>query len=235
MRVMKAALASIVAIALTVSVAWQEHAIARARLENRDRAAFLEQLRSAPDTRPAPAQEYTNEAWEQHAELVRLRTEAAALRSQLDQARAAHPAAAANGAGQLVPRPGFISAREARDVGSATAETMFQTFISAIGRGDTNRLIELADWSAEAGQKEAMMDSFVKASLEAASLPDLQFRVVREVALPDGDTAVVIEVSHGQALQRRALRARRLGAQWQLVVDRNGPQVVELGEDLKQD
>ncbi len=232
----KVALAAAVAVALTVSLVWQEHAIARTRLDNRDRAGTLEQLRLEANVQAAQAQAdaKTERAPEERADLERLRTEVATLRAQLEKARAARLATA--GGGQGARRPGFISARDARDVGSATTEALFQTMFWAMARGDTNRVIELADWSAEGAQqqKEVMAHELAEVAADAASL-DIEFRLVRQVPLPDGDTAEIIEMSHEHSLDRMALRARRAGAEWRLVVDKNGPQEVDLGADLNRD
>jgi len=238
----KITVATAVAVAVTASVAWQEHAIARTRVDNRDRAAALERLRSARDveTAQAPTGAETERAPDERAELERLRTQVGALRAQLEQARAARLAAAAKGGGdQGARRPGFISVRDARDVGSATTEALFQTMFWAMARGDTNRVIELADWSAEGAQqqKEVMarqLASFVADAARPGAL-DVEFRVVRQVPLPDGDTAEIVEMSREHSLERVALRARRAGAEWRLVVDRNGPQEVDLGADLNRD
>jgi hypothetical protein len=241
----KVAVVAAVAVALTGTLVWKEHAIARTRLDNRDRAAALEQLRLEPNVQAAQAQAdaKTERAPDERADLERLRTEVATLRAQLEKARAARfataGAAAKGGGGQGSRRPGFISARDARDVGSATTEALFQTMFWAMARGDTNRVIELADWSAEGAQqqKEVMarqLASFVADAARPGAL-DVEFRVVRQVPLPDGDTAEIVEMSREHSLERVALRARRAGAEWRLVVDRNGPQEVDLGADLNRD
>jgi hypothetical protein len=160
----------------------------------------------------------------------------------LEKARAARFATAgtaAKGGGQGARRPGFISVRDARDVGSATTETLFQTMFWAMARGDTNRVIELADWSAEGAQqqKEVMAHELANVAADATrpGALDIEFRAVRQVPLPDGDTAEIIEMSREHSLERVALRARRAGAEWRLVVDKNGPQEVDLGADLNRD
>jgi RNA polymerase sigma factor (sigma-70 family) len=235
----KVAVVAAVAVALTAPLVWQEHAIARTRLDNRDRAAALEQLRLEANVQTAQAQAdaKTERAPDERADLERLRTEVAALRAQLEKARAARLATA--GGGQGARRPGFISARDARDVGSATTEALFQTMFWAVARGDTNRLMELADWSAEGAQqqKEVMAHELANVAADAArpGALDMEFRVVRQVPLPDGDTAEIIEMSREDSLDRVALRARRAGAEWRLVVGRNGPQEVDLGADLNRD
>ena len=209
----KAAVVAAVAVALSGPLVWQEHAIARTRLDNRDRAAPLEQLRLEPNLQAAQAQADANteRAPDERAGLERLRTEVATLRAQLEKARAARSATA--GAAQGARRPGFISVHDARDVGSATTEALFQTMFWAMARGDTNRVIELADWSAEGAQhqKEVMARELANIDADAArpGALDIEFRVVRQVPLPDGDTAEIIEMSRGQSLERMALRARR--------------------------
>jgi RNA polymerase sigma factor (sigma-70 family) len=240
----KVAVVAAVAVALTGSLVWQEHAIARTRLDNQDRAGALEQLRLEPNVQAAQAQAdaKTERAPDERADLERLRTEVATLRAQLEKARAARFATAgtaAKGGGQGARRPGFISVRDARDVGSATTETLFQTMFWAMARGDTNRVIELADWSAEGAQqqKEVMAHELANVAADATrpGALDIEFRAVRQVPLPDGDTAEIIEMSREHSLERVALRARRAGAEWRLVVDKNGPQEVDLGADLNRD
>jgi len=241
----KVAVVAAVAVALTATLVWQQHAIARTRLDNQDRAGALERLRLEPNVQAAQAQAdaETERAPVERADLERLRTEVATLRAQLEKARAARfastGAAAKGGGGQGARRPGFISVRDARDLGSATTEALFQTMFWAMARGDTNRVIELADWSAEGAQqqKEVMAHELANVAADAArpGALDIEFRVVREVPLPDGDAAEIIEMSLEHSLKRMALRARRAGAEWRLVVDRNGPQEVDLGADLNRD
>jgi hypothetical protein len=234
-----------VAVALMGPLVWQEHAIARTRLDNRDRTAALEQMRLEPNVQAAQAQAgaKTERAPDERADLERLRAEVGALRAQLEKARAARLAtagSAATGGGQSARRPGFISLREARDVGSATTEAMFQTLFWAVGRGDSNRVIELVDWSAEGAQqqKEEMMHGLAGASAyfsDYAPGSDFQFRVVKQVPLPDGDAALVVEISQEGTLERLALRVRHAGAEWRLVMFKDGPQQVDLGADLNRD
>jgi len=241
----KVAVVAAVAVALTATLVWQQHAIARTRLDNQDRAGALERLRLEPNVQAAQAQAdaETERAPVERADLERLRTEVATLRAQLEKARAARfastGAAAKGGGGQDARRPGFISVRDARDLGSATTEALFQTIFWAMARGDTNRVIELADWSAEGAQqqKEGMAHELANVAADAARLDalDIEFRVVRQVPLPGGDTAEIIEMSREHSLERMALRARRAGAGWRLVVDKNGPQEVELGADLNRE
>ncbi|MGO8679015.1 MAG: sigma-70 family RNA polymerase sigma factor [Limisphaerales bacterium] len=241
----KVAVVAAVAVALMGPLVRQEHAIARTRLDNRDRAAALEQLRLEPNVRAAQAQAdaKTERAPEERGELERLRAEVATLRAQLEKARATRLAtagSAAKGGGQSARRPGFISLRETRDVGSATTEALFQTLVWAVGRGDSNRVIELVDWSAEGAQqqKEEMVHGLAGAAAyfsDTAPGSDFQFRVVRQVPLPDGDAALVVEISQEGSLERQALRVRHAGAEWRLVMFKNGQQQVDLGADLNRD
>ena len=239
-------LASAVAVAVA-AVVWQEYAIARTRQENRDLAAALEQLRGNPETGTVPAQadwetRQARKDQEDRADLDKLRTEVPVLRAQLESARAraailaATRAANSRGA-QSTPPPGFTSLSAAQEVGAATATAMFQSIGRALANADTNRIIQLSTWSSD-GAQEKIGPELAAIAAEAAreGFSNIAFRVVREVPLPNGDVAVVIEAWQNGQQERRAFRARRVGAEWREVVDDSGnPETVDLGADLDSD
>jgi hypothetical protein len=243
----KIALATAVVVAAAVPVVWQEYAIARTRLENRDQAAAFEQLLPKPEAGMASVQgdwetRQARKELEDRADLDRLRTEVPALRAQLEEARARGAslavarAASKNGA-QSTPPPGFTPLSEARDVGSTTATAMFQSIGCALAQADTNRVIQLSTLSSE-GAQEKMGRELANIATEAAAdgLSNIAFRVVREVPLSNGDVAVVTDMWQNGQLGRKAFRARRVGAEWRQVVGDDGnPETVDLGADLNSD
>ncbi len=236
----KLAIAAAVTTAIVAPVIWQENAIAKIRSENRALAA--------PDssTTPQPHDAFTSvddaatQATRDRAELDRLRAEIASLRAQVQQAVAARPTVVRP---QPTPtaasRPGYVSLAEARDVGAASGAALFQTIMWAMKTGDTNRVIELADWSEE-GARDQMADMVrdsgrARADIEAGKALDITFRVIREVPLDDGDVALVMEMTEDGNAHREAMRIRRAGAEWHLVVGKNGPKDVKLSDELMRD
>jgi hypothetical protein len=238
---------TIAVVAAALPVAWQEYAIARTRLENRDQAAAFEQLLPKPEAGTVPAKgdgemQHARKELEERADLERLRTEVTALRAQLEEARArgaslAVAKAASKSGAQSTPPPGFTSLSEAHDVGSPTATAMFQSIGSALAKADTNRVIQLITLSSE-GTQEKMGRVLANIAKESAvdGLSNIAFRVVREVALSNGDVAVVTDMWQNDQLRRQASRARRVGGEWRQVVGDDGnPETVDLGADLYSD
>ena len=244
---MKIALATAVVAAVAVPVVWQEYAIARTRLENRDLAAAFEQLVSKPEAGTAPVRgdsetRQARKELEERADLDRLRTEVPALRAQLEEARARGASltvarAASKSGAQSTPPSGFTPLSEAHDIGSGTATAMFQSIGSALAKADTNRVMQLFTLSSEETQ-EKMGGVLATIAKEAATddLSKIAFRVVREVPLSNGDVAVVTDMWQNGQVRREAFRARRVGAEWRQVVGDDGePQTVDLGADLNSD
>jgi hypothetical protein len=239
----KILLAMAVAVA-TVPVVWQEYAIARTRRENREQAAAFEQLHGRPEAGRVPQQADwdTGQAQKEQQELAdldRLRAEAAALRTNLEEARVRAASLAATrvanqSSAPSTPPPGYTTVSEAQDVGSTTATAMFQSIGSALAKADTNRVIQLSTWSSNGGE-EKIGRELTAISTEAArgGFSNIAFRVVREAPLPNGDVAVVTEVWQNGQQGRRAFRARRVGAEWRQVMgDEGNPETVDLGADL---
>ncbi len=240
----KLAVTAAVAAAVATPLVWQENVIAKNRDENRALAARIEsfaQVRAEP-TQPvaAPATGDDAAGAREREDLERLRNEVAALRAQLQQARAARLAAGSSivsvGKSPLATKPGYISIQDAREVGNATPEALFQSFLWAFRTGDTNRIIALGDWSAEGGREEIekmareVSKAMASAEFEKES-KDLGFRIVRQIQLEDGDSAVVMEVGKGADSNRMAMRARRTGNEWRLVMGKGGPQEVKLTDE----
>jgi hypothetical protein len=86
----KATIALATAVTVTVPVAWQEHAIARIRMENQNQAAALEQLRSTPDAGTAQAQAdwETQRSLKERADLERLRKQVPPIRAGVNRQNA---------------------------------------------------------------------------------------------------------------------------------------------------
>jgi len=238
------ALAMAVAV-VAVPVIWQEHAIARIREGNREQAAALEQARNPAEAGTAPAAEEDQVArrrQQDRAELEQLRADAPRLRAQLDEAsaRAATLAARATNAATKKsvahgpPPPGFTAFSEAREAGSSSATAMFQSIGSALARGDTNRIFQLTWWpSEEAREMGARELADMAAQTGGENFSNVAFRVIREVPLPDGDVALVLEVWQNGQQARQAWRTRRVGGEWRQVIDgRGAPETVDLGPGL---
>jgi hypothetical protein len=241
----KAKFAAAVAIGavVTTPLVWQENALAKVRAQNRALAAQIDsqdQVR-APSA-GAVALPNVGEGDRDREDLDRLRKEVAAVRSQLQEARTARLAAAGAGrsAGRsaFAPPPGAIPLQDARDVGTATGTDLVQTFFWAMFTVNTNRLFEIGDWSAEGAVKEfeELMRTAGRAIEEMKTRPliELAFRPVREIPLPDGDTAVVFEEFSGDdnSTHRTAFRVRRSGNEWRMVIGKGGPQEVKLSEEM---
>jgi RNA polymerase sigma factor (sigma-70 family) len=241
----KLAVAAAVAATVVTPVIWQENAIARVRADNRALAAKLEASDQTVAAPAAPAATVEADSGDRDGpELERLRNEVGSLRNQLEKAQAARLAAASAPStpekNRPAPMPGLVSLNDARNVGAATPEALFQTFVWAMRNADTNRMIELGDWSAEGAraQAEEMLSEFPKliasGELEREAA-DKGFRLVRQVSLPDGDTAVVMDMvdMHGETrdVHRMAARVRRVGSEWRIVMDKQGPEEVKLPKD----
>jgi hypothetical protein len=247
----KLAVAAAAAALVVTPVVWQEKAIARVRSENRALAAHVttDQVHANQNQiAPAAVAEETTQADRDREELDRLRREVASTRTQLEQVRAARISAAqalAQTPRSPIPKPpGFISLQDARDVGAGTGEALFQTFAWAARTGNTNRLIQLIDWSAEGADKQLadMMQELPKAVASGElerNAADTGFRVLRQVPLPDGDNALVMDMvdKNGETgdNHRIAARIRRVGAEWHLVMGKNGPDEVKLDDSLMGD
>jgi hypothetical protein len=140
----KTALVAAAAVAMTATMVWQEHAIACKRAENLDRAAALEQLRSEPEveTAQAPTGAETEGAPDERAELERLRTRVAALRTQLEQARTARLAAAAKGGKVPLPENGGTLVIK-RTLGDSVERRVFRAVV--VGEDGHPQEVELDD------------------------------------------------------------------------------------------
>lgn len=245
----KFAVAAAAAAIVATPVVWQETVIANTRTTNRALAAGLQTrapARAQPVAVPVAARE-GDDAEAEHEELDRLRSEIASLNSQLQHMREARLAAAPASGGSPVdtPRsfpPGYVSLRDARDVGAATPEAMFQSFAWAIRAGDTNRMLQLLDISGESAADEVR--SMVTELPREAAKPEFEreaanmgFRAVRQVPLQDGDTALVMDVYDQGRIEakRTAMRVRRAGNEWRLVIGKNGPDEVKLDEEFLRD
>ncbi len=243
----KIALATAVIVAAAVPAAWQEFAIARTRLENRDQATAFEQLLPKPESGAVPAggdgdMEQARKDSEERVDLDRLLTEVPALRARLEEAQARGASlevarAASKSGAQSTPPPGFTPLSEAREVGSATATTMFQSIGCALAKADTNRVIQLSSLSSEGAQEKIARElANIGKDAAAGGFSNIAFRVVREVPLPDGDVGVVTEIWQNGLRGRKAFRARRFGAEWRQVMGDDGsPETVDLGADLDTD
>lgn len=248
----KFAVGAAIAAAVATPLVWQENAIATVRAENRDlttRVEPLESLRAEQSrlARRPSADDAAARALREREELERLRRDVALLRGQLERARAARLAANSsaptrNGAPGTAP-DGFMTVEDARDVGAATGEALMQSLYYAVRTGNTNRIFELGDWSAE-GARETAAEMIRELTEGAASHREkvgvgIAFRVVREVPLEDGDTAVVMQLRHGQgnaqASARSALLIRRFGNQWRVVMGKQGPVELKLSDEFLRD
>jgi RNA polymerase sigma factor (sigma-70 family) len=244
---MKAKFAVTAALAVVVAapLVWQENAIGNVQAANRALASQiepLEQLRAEQRqlTGLPSADDEAARTERERAELDRLRNEVAALRDQLQSAQTALVAAAKTAAtakARPAELPGYVSLLDTRDVGAATGEAMFQTFIWAMRTGNTNRLLELVDLSGEGARAvaEMMLRDLSKEMVNREFVRDAErkgFRAVRQISLPDGDAALVMEMSDGEFERKKiAPRIRRFGSDWRLVIGKNGPEEINLSED----
>jgi RNA polymerase sigma factor (sigma-70 family) len=236
----KLAIGAAVAAVVATPVVWQEKGLATTRAENRALAAQVEPLEPlrAEQSRLAQMSGAGTEAARavrDRGELDRLRKDVPAMRERLQQmqkSRVAATSARVSTSGQAGGVPaGFIRMQDARDVGAATGETLAQTFLWAVSKADTNRVLQLGDWSADGAgeQAERMMREL---SAEAArgkmdrDSKEIVFRVVRQVALDDGDSALVIDMGKGTNTAREAMRIRRAGNEWRVVIGKHGPERV---------
>lgn len=232
-----------IAAVFATPLVWQEKAIAAIRAENRMLTAQIElrELRPEDQSRSndrSGVGEAMTGSKRDRTELLRLRDEVASIRARLEEARTAR-APVHNEPTSNAMAPGFFSLESARDVGAATGEALFQSFLSAMSIGDTNRLFALGDWSAEGALASA--DEMLRELPKAVASGELQrdgkdncFRVVRQVPLEDGDFGLILEMSVANATDnnRMAQRIRRAGNEWRLVMGKHGPSEVKLSEEL---
>jgi hypothetical protein len=239
----KLAMAAAAAAIVATPIVWQESAIARTRAENRDLASqstTTADVRATPN--PAAAGAVDDASARDRLELERLRGEAASLRAQIQTARETRLAAAAanrKNTTNRTPPPGLIGFREAQDVGNATPEALVQTLLWAICNTNVNRIVQLGAWPEDDG--EAIRSMFEELAKSAANgdferkMGNASFRALRHVPLDNGDSAVILEVGPEDKLEQQSLRVRRVGNEWRMVMDKNGPQDVKLGEDQLRD
>jgi hypothetical protein len=185
------------------------------------------------------------------ADLDRLRREVGLLEEQLRQAQSNRLAKAAAAAAVArsrdiptnAPPPGFYSGLDAQDVGMATGSDLFQTMTWAMRMGDTNRLLQIGDWSSEEGQLGIadMMQRFqsrTSAGNEREVRP-MAFRTAKVIPLENGDSALIVEVTRAGRGEgagyskpgRQAFRVRLVGNEWRFVMGRHGPQTVQLSPE----
>ena len=217
---------------------WQEKNIARVREQNQTLSAQMAPSESARVESRAP-ESHAGEAAADRAELERLRAQSESMRTQLQEAQTNRAALTRSGATTTTSRgsvpDGYVSFLDAQDVGAASGEALFQTFLWAMRTFDTNRIVELLDVSAEGAREDVeKMLSHLPSDADRAEMEhdtaDKGFRVIREVPLPDGDVAVVIEATEGSGPEphREAVRIRRAGNEWRIVAGKHGPEEVKL-------
>ncbi len=176
-------------------------------------------------------------------ELLRLRGQVGQLHGELRQ----ETNSAANRSGaQATPTPvrdlpGYVSMHAARDVGAASGGELLQTMFWAMRASATNRLLEICDLNGEGAreQMEKMIRQMARSQAHdwAGKMNQFGFRVIREVPLEGGDAAVVFEPvnSDGSSPRRLATRIRRVGSEWRIVMGKNGPEGVQLSNELLND
>lgn len=248
----KFAVGAAIATAVATPLVWQENVIVTVRAENRDLSVRIEPLESlrAEQSRLARqprAEDAGARAVRERGELERLRGDVATLRDQLQRVRAvrlaARPANVARSEASAASPDGFISVEEARDMGAATGEALLQSLYYAVRTGNTNRIFELGDWTAEGARQSA--EKMIRELTDgAANRRDkigegIAFRVVKQVPLEGGDTAVVIQLRDGKdavrASAQSALLTRRFGNEWRVVMGKEGPVELKLSEELLRD
>ena len=142
----KLAVAAAVAAAVVTPVVWQEQAIARVRADNRALAAQLESERpnACADAGGAPAD--TDEIERRRAtvpnsSVCATKWGCCAIKwSRRARPCLRPPRPGATDKNRPHSQPDYISLQNARDVGAATPEAMFQTFVWAMRNTDTNRM-----------------------------------------------------------------------------------------------
>src|SRR5581483_3093335 len=180
-------------------------------------------------------------------ELERLRQQASSLGTELQAAQAereaATKAAAAAGAtrGPIEHPPGYISVLAAQDAGAASGEALFQTFAWAMRTANTNRMLELMDFSSDGGREmmAEMLKELPKLATSESFTNDMEnkgFRVVRQVPLENGDAALVMQMfDDNNSTEREAMRIRWVGNSWRIVVSKQGPEQVKLPKEQMND
>jgi hypothetical protein len=238
----KLILVAVIMAVLVGLLLWQENLIATLRARNQTLAAQIQapdSLQVGSSESAAHANDAATQAATDRSELERLRAQTERMRTQLQAAQTARVAIARSAATPAMNRgplpPGYISLRDAQDVGAATGESMMQTFMWAMRTADTNRIAGLLDASAEGAQQSleqmlrSLPDAAARGEFERAEA-SMAFHIVREVPLPDGDTALVVEVSGPPdgAPDRKAVRTRRSGNEWRIVLGKHGPEEIQL-------
>jgi hypothetical protein len=229
---------ALLAAVVAVVVGWQESAISKVRAANRSlvqQAAEATELRAERDR--AAEQARVDEANARSArdrdELQRLRRDVGPLRGRFATTPVRRPESAPATPDRRAPGT-VINFRDAQDVGAASGEDLLQTFAWAMRTGNVKRLQELGDWSADGASEssEKFARELAKGAAEASGqdLETMSLRVIRQVPLDDGDSAMVIEARHGNDNHRSAPRIRRIGNEWKLVMGPSGPEEVQLEE-----
>jgi hypothetical protein len=135
--------------------------------------------------------------------------------------------------------PGAISLQSLQDAGTDTGAQLVQTFFWAFISVNTNRILEIGDWSGDGAAEGAatLVGGAAQAVAEGKreTLSGAGFRPVREVPLPDGDTAMIVELIDNTESHRTAFRIRRNGNSWRMVMGKGGPQEVKLTDDMLRD
>ena len=237
--------ALLVAIGLVVPWSVQQRALSAARAEN----AALRSDASGAAATPATAARTgaDEEAARERADLERLRREVPELRRQLaalparpdsvpDPKPGANPSAEPAGPGAT------IRLTDLSDVGQATPVALLQTHLWAMLRGDTNRLVAIADLPPEADRElfartlgEMRKESERGEDVILAELPLGGIRVVGEEPAGNGDVWLVHEflLKTGEVGERARVRVRSTPAGWKLVFGLDSQPVQEhLGREI---
>ncbi len=239
---------AVVAVVLSTPLVLQQQAIAKARTEQ---SALLTRqqdlaIQSAPATDPEAVLAAADAARRERADLDRLRSETALLRSRIAELttqaellaqaqRAAVASAPRSSSG--TPLGATISVADARDVGQATPADLVQSWIWAVTHGDTNRMAQLIALSPATDMQkiqklfEDLQQRIAKEGAEGLIAKDgpTEVRLLDQQPASEGDLWLVTEEinSNGGTNAPDRVRIHLTDGGWRLLIGTNGEPVTE--------
>jgi len=214
---LSAGLAGLAALAGSLAVSHQHARLVALRSECERLETTRAALRAVPSAPPAPSSAGPSLSETDKLELLRLRAEATRLRArqhELEPVRAENEALREQVRGNRPP-PGYLRMQELRFSGQTTPEATLQSFIWAIGQGDTNTLCQLLT-DEDAAQFMNDPEGRQQKELRAAAHMLPGFRLVEIKQRSPTEAALTVELLPGEPAQEIIVRLQ--GGRWRMTL-----------------